>query len=383
MYLYEMGELSGSSLLFYRKISQKEGGQEGMGSKLQFDSCAEALERGEHLSREQWRLLLEEREPERIELIRERASALRDRIYGKKVYVRGLIEFTNYCKNDCLYCGIRRSNKNAARYRLTKEQILECCATGHSLGFRTFVLQGGEDPYFTDERLVDIVRAIKAGFPDCALTVSVGEREQESYRRLREAGADRYLLRHETANDAHYRSLHPEEMSPAHRKECLRSLKKLGFQTGAGFMVGSPGQTVDTLIDDLEFLRELKPEMVGIGPFIPHHDTPFKDEPQGELTLTLYLLSLIRLMLPQVLLPSTTALGTIHPKGRELGILAGANVVMPNLSPTGVRAKYLLYDNKICTGDEAAECIACMKRRMQSIGYEVAVDRGDHKSYQI
>ncbi len=372
-----MGELSGSSLLYYRKISQKEGGQEGMGSKLQFDSCAEALERGEHLSREQWRILLEEREPERIEFIRERASALRDRIYGKKVYVRGLIEFTNYCKNDCLYCGIRRSNKNAVRYRLTKEQILECCATGHSLGFRTFVLQGGEDPYFTDERLVDIVRAIKTGFPDCALTVSVGEREQESYRRLREAGADRYLLRHETANDAHYRSLHPEEMSPAHRKECLRSLKKLGFQTGAGFMVGSPGQTVDTLIDDLEFLRELKPEMVGIGPFIPHHETQFAGEKAGDVELTLFLLSVIRIMLPKVLLPATTALGTMDVRGREKGLLAGANVIMPNLSPKENRKDYELYDNKICTGEEAAECRQCLSRRVESVGCHIVTDRGD------
>ena len=260
---------------------------------------------------------------------------MRESVYGKDVYMRGLIEFTNFCKNDCYYCGIRRSNACAERYRLTKGQILDCCETGWALGFRTFVLQGGEDPWFTDDRLCDIVRAIKSGYPGCAVTLSVGEKSLETYRAYREAGADRYLLRHETADSAHYRRLHPPELSPENRKRCLRDLKALGFQTGCGFMVGSPYQTTDNIIHDLLFIKALNPEMVGIGPFIPHHDTAFRDAAAGTLSETLFLLGVVRLMLPSVLLPATTALGTIHPSGRELGLLAGANVVMPNLSPDG------------------------------------------------
>ena len=293
------------------------------------------------------------------------------------MYTRGLIEFTNYCKNDCYYCGIRRSNPNAKRYRLTEEEILACCENGYELGFRTFVLQGGEDPYFNDDRMVDIVRKIRAGYPDCAITLSIGEKSYESYKRFREAGADRYLLRHETANDVHYRKLHPEEMRLEARKQCLYDLKTLGYQVGAGFMVGSPGQTAETLADDLVFLKELNPEMVGIGPFIPHHDTKFADEPAGSVELTLFLLSVLRIILPKCLLPATTALGTADPRGREKGLLAGANVVMPNLSPVKDRKKYELYDNKICTGDEAAECRVCLKNRVKSVGFELVEDRGD------
>ena len=305
---------------------------------------------------------------------------MRQQVYGNEIYVRGLIEFTNYCKNDCYYCGIRRSNRNAQRYRLTEEDILVCCREGYELGFRTFVLQGGEDGYYTDEKLVRLIRRIKESYPDCALTLSVGEKSEESYRAYKEAGADRYLLRHETACEDHYRKLHPKELSCEKRKDCLRTLKKLGYQTGAGFMVGSPFQTVDDLVEDFLFLKELDPEMVGIGPFIAHQDTPFHDRESGTLEDTLFYLALLRLMLPNVLLPATTALGTIHPKGRELGVRSGANVVMPNLSPVSVRKKYMLYDGKICTGDEAAECRYCLSRRMEAIGCQIVTDRGDYRT---
>lgn len=339
------------------------------------------LAAGGTLSRRELACLLEHRDEELRDYLFARAREVQRRWFGNKVYIRGLIEFTNYCKNDCYYCGIRRGNPNASRYRLSEEQILACCEAGHALGFRTFVLQGGEDPYFTDARIVALVRGIKERFPDCAVTLSVGEKERESYEAYFAAGADRYLLRHETADRAHYELLHPANLSFDHRRDCLKNLKEIGFQTGAGFMVGSPGQTLESLLDDLEYLRELQPEMVGIGPFIPHHDTPFADRPAGTLELTLYLLGLVRLLLPRVLLPATTALGTIAPGGREQGILAGANVVMPNLSPSDVRKKYLLYDNKICTGNEAAECLAGLEESMASIGYQVAVERGDAPGY--
>lgn len=311
------------------------------------------------------------------ELLAERAVELRKKYYGDKVYTRGLIEFTNYCKNNCYYCGIRRDNRNAERYRLTEDEILDCCKNGYELGFRTFVLQGGEDPYYTDERMEQIIRRMKEQYPECAVTLSIGERSMESYRRFREAGADRYLLRHETADEAHYRTLHPEEMSLQNRMECLKNLKALGYQVGAGFMVGSPNQTEECLAEDLLFLKELEPQMVGIGPFIPHHDTDFAKEPAGSVELTLYLLSVIRILLPKVLLPATTALGTMDPRGREKGLAVGANVVMPNLSPVKNRKQYELYDNKICTGEEAAECRGCLSRRVESVGLHLVSDRGD------
>lgn len=326
--------------------------------------------------------LIDNRNPELAEYLFEKARTVRIENYGYDVYIRGLIEFTNYCRNDCYYCGIRKSNCKAERYRLTKEQILECCSVGYGLGFRTFVLQGGEDGHFSDDKMIDIISSVKANYPDCAVTLSIGERSYESYKAFFDAGADRYLLRHETANAEHYGKLHPKSLSPDNRKQCLYNLKTIGYQVGCGFMVGSPYQTTGCLVEDLLFIKELKPHMVGIGPFIPHHQTPFAEMEAGTLELTLFLLGIIRLMLPDVLLPSTTALGTIHPKGRELGILAGANVVMPNLSPKDVREKYMLYDNKICTGDEAAECMNCMKKRMESIGYHVTVSRGDHRSIQ-
>jgi len=337
------------------------------------------LEKEHFLRDEEFRLLLEDESEETLMLLAERADKVRRKVYGKDIYLRGLIEFTNYCKNDCYYCGIRRSNSDAERYRLTDEQIYDCCKIGYELGFRTFVLQGGEDGCFTDDKLVEIIKTIRQNYPDCALTLSIGEKSYESYKRYFDAGADRYLLRHETANSIHYGKLHPKNLLLENRKKCLYNLKEIGYQVGCGFMVGSPFQTTKSIIDDLKFIRDLNPHMVGIGPFIPHKNTPFKAYEQGSLDLTLKLLSVIRLMLPNVLLPSTTALGTIHPLGREKGVLAGANVVMQNLSPRNVRKKYLLYDNKICTGDEAAECIVCMKNRMKSIGYKVVVNRGDYK----
>lgn len=331
----------------------------------------------QELSIGEWVELIEGQTKALQEYAAEKAVKIRKDIFGQKVYVRGLIEFTNHCKNDCYYCGIRRSNTNVHRYRLSEEEILSCCDEGYELGFRTFVLQGGEDAWYTDEKICSIVRKIKERHPDCAVTLSIGEKSAESYQAYKDAGADRYLLRHETANEEHYAKLHPSELSGAHRKQCLKELKQIGYQVGAGFMVGSPGQTAKELAEDMIFLKELNPHMVGIGPFIPHHDTPFKDEIPGTLDQTLYLLSLLRLMLPEVLLPSTTALGTIHPLGREKGIQAGANVVMPNLSPTEIRKDYMLYDNKICTGDESAQCRHCLEHRMKSIGYEIVTDRGD------
>ena len=336
----------------------------------------EKLEKERMLTKDQWIQLIGSRE-----VYESQAAALAKRIreehFGNQIYVRGLIEFTNYCKNDCYYCGIRRSNRNAERYRLTMEQILECTDTGYELGFRTFVLQGGEDGYYTDERLEEIIKAIKEKHPDCALTLSLGERSRKSYELFYQAGADRYLLRHETADAGHYQRLHPEEMSYEHRMNCLKELKAIGYQVGCGFMVGSPGQTEETLAEDMLFIQEFQPHMVGIGPFVPHHETPFGREPGGTVEDTLYLLSLIRILEPTVLLPATTALGTIDPRGREKGILAGANVVMPNLSPTNVRKKYELYDNKICTGDEAAECRSCLSNRMKTIDCELVTYRGD------
>lgn len=329
------------------------------------------------LTRDEWTALIVGRTPELAGYLFELARKERHLHYGHDVYVRGLIEFTNYCRNDCLYCGIRKSNPHVSRYRLSEEHILDCCRIGYDLGFRTFVLQGGEDGYYTRERMVRVIESIRSRHPDCAITLSIGEKSREDYQAFYEAGANRYLLRHETFNANHYSRLHPPSLSAAARQKCLWDLKDIGYQTGTGFMVGSPYQTPQDLAEDMLFIRELNPQMVGIGPFIPHHDTPFSNEAAGTLELTLFMLGLLRLMLPKVLLPSTTALGTIDPKGRELGILAGANVVMPNLSPTGVRKDYALYDNKICTGDEAAECRQCLERRMESIGYRVVTARGD------
>ena len=333
------------------------------------------------LSLSEYEALIRGYTPEYAKMLAEEAVKLRREVYGNTVYIRGLIEVSNICRNDCYYCGIRKSNRNCRRYRLLPDEILACCAEGYRLGFRTFVLQGGEDPYYTDELLCRLLKDIKLCYPDCAVTLSLGERERESYQRLFDAGADRYLLRHETADSGHYRRLHPEPLSFENRMRCLKELKEIGYQVGCGFMVGSPYQTEAELAKDLKFIEGFKPHMCGIGPFIPQKETPFGGRSAGTLEQTTYLLSIIRLIHPDILLPSTTALGTIDPNGREKGILAGANVVMPNLSPASVRKKYNLYDNKICDGEEAAESIGSLKKRMESIGYEIVTDRGDAKAY--
>ena len=343
-------------------------------------SIIEKLKTEQNATRGELVFLLENITDSEREELRRAAQEKSLGIFGNRIYIRGLIEISSYCKNDCLYCGLRRSNKNAVRYRLTKEQILSCCNQGHALGFRTFVLQGGEDGYFTDEVMCSLISEIKRRYPDCAITLSLGERSEQSLEKLFNAGGDRYLLRHETADEEHYARLHPDIMSGARRKSLLYTLKKIGYQTGAGFMVGSPYQTAENLADDLLFVKALSPQMCGIGPFIPHKDTVFRDFAQGGLERTLTLLSVLRLMNPRILLPATTALGTIHPKGREMGILHGANVIMPNLSPREHRKDYAIYDNKICTGDEAAECIRCLSGRLNAIGYQIVTDRGDYRS---
>ncbi len=344
-------------------------------------SLIEKLADERSLSLAEYEYLIENRCKEAAELLADKAVTARKKIYGNSVFVRGLIEISNICKNDCLYCGIRKSNEKCQRYRLTEAEILGCADEGYSLGFRTFVLQGGEDVYFTDDVLCEIISKLKSAHPDCAVTLSVGERSRESYERLHASGADRYLLRHETADREHYIKLHPDNMSFDNRMRCLHDLRDIGYQVGCGFMVGSPYQTSVTLAKDLKFVETFKPDMCGIGPFVPHRDTPFADMEPGEAELTCYLLSIIRLIHPGVLLPSTTALGTIDPIGREKGILAGANVVMPNLSPVSVRKKYELYNDKICTGEESAQCRRELDQRMLSIGYITVTDRGDIKNH--
>lgn len=332
---------------------------------------------GYHPSEQEWRFLIAG-EYDR-NLLYAKADEVRRKHYGTDIYIRGLIEISSYCKNDCLYCGIRCSNTHAQRYRLSKEDILSCCKQGYDLGFRTFVLQGGEDACFTTKQVAGIVQGIKERHPDCAVTLSLGERERADYEVWYKAGADRYLLRHETASKEHYQKLHPPEITYEHRMQCLRDLKRIGYQTGCGFMVGSPFQGTEELISDMQFLQEFRPHMVGIGPFIPHHDTPFREYAQGSLMQTLTMIALTRLVLPETLIPATTALGTIHPQGRELGLQAGANVVMTNLSPPAVRGQYSLYDNKRCTGDEAVEGLEHLRQRAADIGYQIVTDKGDSR----
>lgn len=314
------------------------------------------------------------------EYLYKKADSVRRGVYGNKVYIRGLIEISSYCKNDCLYCGIRASNRCAERYRLNEDMILECCRIGYGLGFRTFVMQGGEDMYYTDDVMCDIIQNIKHTYPDCAVTLSLGERSRQSYQRLFDAGADRYLLRHETANPNHYEYLHPSGMKLEERKKCLFDLRDIGYQVGSGFMVGSPGQKNTDFISDIRFLQELRPHMIGIGPYISHKETPFCNEKNGSSELTVKLVAMLRLLFPKALLPATTALASISENGREKALAAGANVVMPNLSPEVVRDKYSLYDNKAHSGSEAAESLELLKKRVESAGYEIEVSRGDAKS---
>lgn len=342
-------------------------------------SLIDKLESEHTLTLEQFEMLIRERNARLTAYAAQKADKVRRGIYGNDVYIRGLIEISNVCRNNCYYCGIRRSNNCCQRYILTDEQILECCIQGYSLGFRTFVLQGGEGA-LSIERILGLIRSIKSNFSDCAVTLSLGEYAKEDYERMYAAGADRYLLRHETADEEHYKLLHPSEMSFGQRMQCLRDLKSIGFQTGCGFMVGSPYQKASHIAKDLKFIEEFKPDMCGIGPFIPQKDTPFKDMPAGTVELTVYLLSLIRLIKPNILLPATTALGSIEEGGRERGIMAGANVVMPNLSPVSARAKYALYDNKLTEGAESAQNLALLKERIEEIGYRVVCSRGDIKS---
>lgn len=339
----------------------------------------EKLHHNHHLDEQEWVQIFATFTEEDREVAAEKAREIARENFGKDIYFRGIVEFTNICKNDCLYCGIRKSNCNVDRYRLNLEQIMACCAAGYENGFRTFVLQGGEDAWFTDERMCEIIRAIKDVYPDCAVTLSLGERSRESYQKMFEAGADRYLLRHETADEKHYMSLHPAEMKLSNRIECLWNLKEIGYQTGCGLMVGSPGQTPATLAKDMLFIEEFQPEMIGMGPFLPHKDTPFRAENKGSVTLTLFLLALCRIMLPSVLLPSTTALGTASNDGRKLGVLHGCNVIMPNLSPDDVRENYMLYDNKAGTNLTAKEGIEIVYQEMKEIGYNVVIGRGDYK----
>jgi biotin synthase len=330
------------------------------------------------LSREEWRQLIGTFTDGDREFARSIAQGIALERFGRGIFFRGIVEFTNFCKNDCLYCGIRRDDRGVQRYRLEKDDILDCCRSGWAAGFRTFVLQGGEDPFYTDDLMAEIVSAIRAEFPTCAITLSIGEKSRESYQRFFDAGANRYLLRHETANKEHYGKMHPPDQTFENRMRCLRDLKDIGYQTGAGMMVGAPYQTVETLTDDMLFLGSFRPEMIGMGPFIPHHGTPFRDFPAGSTTDTLMLLSLCRIMLPDVLLPATTALGTLSGDGRKLGVLAGANVIMPNLSPVADRKKYMLYDNKAITGDDAAESLSVLQKHLDEIGYHLVVSRGDY-----
>ena len=308
------------------------------------------------------------------------ALATKREYYGNKVYLRGLIEFSNICRQDCLYCGIRASNSQVKRYRLTPTEILECCDEGYSLGYRTFVLQSGEDLWYTSDILSDLIQKIKRKYPEVAVTLSIGERDIREYYKFYEAGADRFLMRHETASKHLYDKLHPT-MSFANRRACLTALKEIGYQVGAGFMVGLPGQTPADLAADLCYLQELHPDMIGIGPFIPHSQTPLRNASGGSVRDTLVMVALARLLIPDSLIPATTALGTLHPQGRELALKAGANVIMPIITPPSVRKQYQLYENKICIEDTAPACRSCLEQRISDAGFEVDLGRGDRAGF--
>ncbi|MEG1564087.1 MAG: [FeFe] hydrogenase H-cluster radical SAM maturase HydE [Bacteroides sp.] len=342
-------------------------------------TAIDRLRKEQTLPTKELRELLTKGDTEALTYLNQQARDVAQMHFGNAVYIRGLIEVSSYCRNNCYYCGIRNGNRNAARYRLSKESILSCCNKGYGLGFRTFVLQGGEDPTQTDEWMEEVVINIRSHYPDCAITLSLGEKSREAYERFFRSGANRYLLRHETYNETHYQQLHPATMSRNNRLQCLQQLKEIGYQTGTGIMVGSPGQTIDDLVADIRFIEQLRPQMIGIGPFLPHHDTPFANAPAGSMEQTLLLISLFRLMHPAALIPSTTALATLSPDGRERGILAGANVVMPNLSPSEERKKYELYNNKASLGAEAAEGLDLLSKQLNAIGYQVSTKRGDYQ----
>jgi biotin synthase len=348
---------------------------------VNINKLIETLKSNHEIDKESLIYLIENISEDEKKTLFQASKEIKEANYGDTVYMRGLIEFTNYCNKNCKYCGIRRDQKEAHRYRLSLEDVLKCCDQGYWLGYRTFVLQGGEDPYFTDEKMIEMIEAIKKRWPDVALTLSIGEKSKASYEAYKKAGADRYLLRHETANEALYEAIH-DGMKLSSRQACLYDLKEVGFQVGAGFMVGIPGQTSEILAEDLLFLKDLEPQMVGIGPFIPHKKTPLGIYPGGTVEQTLLMLALTRLLLPKVLLPSTTALGTLDNQGREKALKVGANVVMPNLSPTEVREKYELYQDKICTGDEAAHCRQCIEKRINSVGFKVDMGRGDYDGWR-
>jgi len=345
-----------------------------------FSAIVDGLEKNHVGKAEDYLYLLNNINEENRQYLSNAALRVKEEFYGKEIYIRGIVEFSNFCKQNCLYCGIRKDNAHVDRYRLSHKEIVEACRKGYALGYRTFVLQSGEDPYFTDDRVVAIIKDIRDNFKDAAITLSLGEKTKRSYKKFYDAGADRYLLRHETANEKLYDKLH-ENMTFQNRKECLYDLKEIGYQVGAGLMVGSPGQKKTDLIDDLRFLKELKPQMVGMGPYLTHKETPLKDSENGSLTETLVMLSLVRLILPEVLLPATTAVGTIDDYGREQAILAGCNVVMPNISPMEVRKKYELYENKICVDDQPEECRFCIEGRVKCTGSTLNMCRGDHISF--
>ncbi len=307
----------------------------------------------------------------------QKAHETRMKTYGNKVFFRGLIEFTNHCIKGCKYCGINSKNSNISRYRLELDDILLCCEMGYNLGYKTFVLQGGEDNYYTDDKVIETIKTIKSRYPNVAITLSIGEKSYKSYEMYFNAGADRYLLRHETANRELFQRIHTNT-SYDNRIDCLWNLKKIGYQVGAGFMVGIPNQTKEDLAMDMIFLKRLEPEMVGIGPFIPHKDTIYKDEIGGTLEDTITMIALTRLFLPYSLLPATTALGTISPMGREKGLKAGANVIMPNLSPINVREKYSLYNGKISSLNEVAEFKDLIEKSIVSSGFTIDMSRGDN-----
>lgn len=331
------------------------------------------------LKRDEFRALIASCDSQTLEYIRKESVRTAQERFGHGIFVRGLIEISSFCRNDCAYCGLRRSNRSAERYRLNHEQIMECCKEGYDAGLRTFVLQGGEDANLTDEWLEQIIHDIRHIYPDVAITLSLGERSYDSYKRLYDAGATRYLLRHEAANEELYRKLHPQTMSHANRIACIENLKEIGYQTGMGMMIGVRGQSVDDLVDDLLLMERIRPQMIGIGPFIPHRNTPLGDYPAGSVELTLLMLSIVRLMHPSALIPSTTALATLSAEGRRMGILSGANVVMPNLTPPSERKKYAIYEDKASSGSEAVEGLRALEQELNEIGYHIDYSRGDYK----